>query len=88
MCATLNELKHQLEELEWCACNGISCLPGVAEAFPDDIEEGHLSDDEREGGDQKEKKKKLKKKKKVILQCTRCARELDVSSPFKQKERL
>lgn len=61
-------MKHQLE---LCGCNGLSCQPGGAQAFPDGIEEGHLSDDEREAGEEKEKKKKLKKKKekKVILLC-------------------
>lgn len=86
MCASLRELKHQLEEWKLCGCNGISCQPGVAEALPDGIEEGNLSDDEREGGEEKEKKKKLKKKKKVILLC--CTRELVVSTPLKQKERI
>lgn len=37
--------------------------------FPEGMEAGNLSDDEREGegGKEKEKKKKLKKKKKVLI---------------------
>ena len=47
--------------------NDISCSAGGAEVFPDDVEEGHLSDDEREGEEETDKKKKkMKKKKKVI----------------------
>lgn len=34
--------------------------------FPEGMEAGNLSDDEREGGKEKEKKKKLKKKKVLI----------------------
>lgn len=57
-------------------CNDASCPAGGAKAFPDGMEEGHLSDDEGEGEEEKDKKKKKKlkkkKKKKVILQCEKC----------------
>lgn len=51
----------------------VSCPAGGAQAFPDGIEEGHLSDDEGEGGEETDKKKKLKKKKKKVIKiCTCC----------------
>lgn len=59
---TLKEWKSVI----FVICNLVSYPAGGAEAFPDVIEEGHLSDDEGEGGNESDKKKKkLKKKKKV-----------------------
>lgn len=44
--------------------NDCLCPAGAAEAFPDPVEDGNISDDEEEEGEAKDKKKQLKKKKK------------------------
>lgn len=47
--------------------NRIFCRAGGAHSVPNEPDDGHLSDDEREDEIKKDKKKKKKKKKEVIM---------------------